>query len=221
MWLDFIFRILPRKGIDYLYQLAVTQTQGGFKHTNKMWLQECSLHEPEVGAPHGWLVQPVSHLIFRTLWSRGNWRMLLRRKEPIPVRIVFWKTKDCPPVYSPLGSLPPASKRRRVEKSIAADLWVSSVQFSCSAVSDFLWPHGQQHARPPCPSGEFTQTHVHHISDAIQPSHPLSSPSPPIFNLSQHQCLFQWVSSSHQVAKILEFQLQHQSFKWVFRTDFL
>ena len=66
---------------------------------------------------------------------------------------------------------------------------------------------------------EFTQTHVHWVGDAIQPSHPLSSPSPPAFNLSQHQGLFQWVSSSHQVAKVLEFQLQHQSFQWIFRTD--
>ena len=61
---------------------------------------------------------------------------------------------------------------------------------------------------------EFTQTHVHWVGDAIQPSHPLSSPSPPVLNLSQHQGLFQWVSSSHQVAKVLEFQLQHQSFQW-------
>ena len=68
---------------------------------------------------------------------------------------------------------------------------------------------------------EFTQTHVHWVSDAIQPSHPLSPPSPPTFNLSQHQGFFKWVSSSHQVAKILEFQLQHQSFQWVFRMDFL
>ena len=68
---------------------------------------------------------------------------------------------------------------------------------------------------------EFTQTHVHWVSDATQPPHPLSSPSPPAFNLSQHQGLFQWVSSSHQVAKVLEFQPQHQSFQWIFRTDFL
>ena len=61
---------------------------------------------------------------------------------------------------------------------------------------------------------EFTQTHVHWVGDVIQPSHPLSSPSPPVFHLSQHQGLFHWVSSSHQVAKVLEFQLQHQSF-WV------
>ena len=54
---------------------------------------------------------------------------------------------------------------------------------------------------------EFTQTHIHWVSDAIQPSHPLSSPSPPAHNLSQHQRLFQWVNSSHEVAKVLEFQL--------------
>ena len=68
---------------------------------------------------------------------------------------------------------------------------------------------------------ELTQTHVQWVSDAIQPSHPLSSPSPPAFNLSQQQGLFTWVSSSHQVAEVLEFQLQHQSFQWLFRTDFL
>ena len=68
---------------------------------------------------------------------------------------------------------------------------------------------------------EFTQTHVHWVGAAIQPSHLLSSPSPPAFNLSQHQDLFQGVSSSHQAAKVLEFQFQHQSFQWIFRTDFL
>ena len=68
---------------------------------------------------------------------------------------------------------------------------------------------------------ELTQTHVHRVCDAIQPSHPLSSPSPPAFKLSQHQSLFQWVSTFNQVAKLLELQLQHQSFQWVFRTDFL
>ena len=68
---------------------------------------------------------------------------------------------------------------------------------------------------------EFTQTRVHWVSDTIQPSHPLSSPSPPALNLSQHQGLFQWVSPSHQVAKVLEFQLQHQSFQWTHSTDFL
>ena len=68
---------------------------------------------------------------------------------------------------------------------------------------------------------EFTQTHVHWLSDAIQQSHPLSFPPPPAFNLSQHQGLFQLVGSSHQVVKVLERQLQHQSFQWIFRVDFL
>ena len=68
---------------------------------------------------------------------------------------------------------------------------------------------------------ELAQTHVHRVSDAIQPSHPLSSPSPPAFSLSQHQSLFHWVSSLHQVAKVLELQLQHPSFQGIFRTDFL
>ena len=68
---------------------------------------------------------------------------------------------------------------------------------------------------------EFTQTHVHRVRDAIQPSHPLSSPSPPAPNHSQHQSLFQWVNSSHEVAKVLEFQLQHHSFQSNPRVDLL
>ena len=66
---------------------------------------------------------------------------------------------------------------------------------------------------------EFTQTHVHRVSDAIQPSHPLLSPFPPTFNLSQYQGLFKWICSSHQVAKILEFQLEHQFFQRAPMTD--
>ena len=62
---------------------------------------------------------------------------------------------------------------------------------------------------------ELAQTHVHWVGDAIQPSHPLLSPSPPAFNLSQHQGLFQWVSPSHQVPKVWEIQLHHQSFQWI------
>ena len=68
---------------------------------------------------------------------------------------------------------------------------------------------------------EFAQTHVHWVSDAIQPPHPLSHPSPLAVSVSQHQGLLQWVGSSHQVAKVLEFQLQYQSFQWIFRVDFL
>ena len=95
----------------------------------------------------------------------------------------------------------------------------SSVQSSRSVVSDSLWPHEPQHIRPPVHHQllEFTQTHVHWVGDTIRPSHPLSTPSPAL-NLSQHQGLFKWVSPSHEVAKVLEFQLQHQ---WTPRTDLL
>ena len=89
----------------------------------------------------------------------------------------------------------------------------SSVQFSHSVVLTLCDPMNHStsgllvyHQLP-----EFTQTHVHRVGDAIQPSHPLLSPSPPAPNPSQHQGLFQWVNSSHEVAKVLEFQLQHQS----------
>ena len=68
---------------------------------------------------------------------------------------------------------------------------------------------------------ELAQTHIYWVSNATQPSHPLSSPISPAINLCKHQGLFKWVSPLHQVAKILEFRLQHQSFQWTFRTDFL
>ena len=82
----------------------------------------------------------------------------------------------------------------------------SSVTQSCPTLCDPM-----NHSTPGLPVHhqlpEFTQTHVHRVSDAIQPSHPLSSPSPPAPNRSQHQSLFQWVNSLHEVAKVLEFQL--------------
>ena len=96
----------------------------------------------------------------------------------------------------------------------------SSITQSCLTVCDPMdrsTPGLPVHHQLP----EFTQTHVHWVSDAIQPSHPLSSPSPPALSLSQHQGLFKRVSSSHQMAKALEFQLQHQSFQWSPRTDLL
>ena len=95
-----------------------------------------------------------------------------------------------------------------------------SVTQSCPTLCDPMYcstPGLPVHHQLP----ESTQTHVHWVSDAIQPSHPLSSPSPPALNLSQHQGLFQWVSSSHQVAKVLEFQLPHQPFQWTPRSDLL
>ena len=105
--------------------------------------------------------------------------------------------------------------------SLNDNISVQFIQFSRSVVCDSLPPHRLQHNRLPCSS--LTQTHVHRVGDAIQPSPPLLSPPHPAFNLSQHQGLFQWVSSLHQVGKVLEFQLQHQFFQWIglisFRMD--
>ena len=87
------------------------------------------------------------------------------------------------------------------------EAWHASVHGVCS-----LWGPGLPvHHQIP----EFTQTHLHWVSDAIQPSHPLSSPSPPAFTLSQYQGLFKWVSFSYQVAKVLELQLSLQYYKWL------
>ena len=101
---------------------------------------------------------------------------------------------------------------------------ISSVQFSPVAQSCPTRCDPMNHSMPGLPVHhqlpEFTQTHVHQVSDAIQPSLPLSSPSPPVLNLSQHK-VFKSVSSSHQVAKVLEFQLQHHSFQRNPRTDLL
>ena len=94
----------------------------------------------------------------------------------------------------------------------------SSASQSCPTLCDPMYcsmPGLPVHRQLPV----FTQTRLHWVSNAIPPSHPLSTPSPPTFNLSLHQGLFQWVSSLHQVAKVLE--CQHQSFQWIFRTDFL
>ena len=99
----------------------------------------------------------------------------------------------------------------------------SSVHFSHSVMSDSLWPHGLQHTRPPCPPP--TARVYSNSCPLSQWCHPTISSSVVPFSshlhLSQHQGLFQWVSSLHQVAKVLEFQLQHQSFQRIFRTDFL
>ena len=109
------------------------------------------------------------------------------------------------------GSKEPTGQWKSLSQS------VSLVAQSCPTLCDPM-----NHNTPGLPVHhqlpEFTQTHVHQVGEAIQPSHPLSSPSSPAPNPSQHQGLFQRVSSSHQVAKVLEFQLQHQSLQW---NDFL
>ena len=141
-------------------------------------------------------------------------------------------------MYSPFTkityvlSFPPTSLKQFLRAILSAACQaavISSVQINsvtqlclnlCDAM-DCSMPGFPVHHQLP----ELTQTHVHWVGDAIQPTHPLLSPTPPVFNLSLHQgnesVLFKWVSSSHQVAEALEFKFQHQSFQWIFRTDFL
>ena len=106
------------------------------------------------------------------------------------------------------------------EASVLMTVSFSSVTQSCLTLCDPV-----NHSTPGLPVHhqfpESTQTYVHWVGDAIQSSHPLSSPSSPALHLSQHQGLFKWVSSLHQVAKVLEFQLQHQSLQWIPRTDLI
>ena len=92
------------------------------------------------------------------------------------------------------------------ENLLSFDSTYTNHQFSRLVMSNSLRPHGLQHARPPCPTPtpRVYSNSCHWVGDAIQPSHSLPSPSPPAFNLSQHQGLFQWVSFSHQVAKVLD-----------------
>ena len=132
------------------------------------------------------------------------------------IQISIHRRKRAWILKSPLGGEPSTDTKYPFYLSVQ----FSSVTESCSTLCDPMnrsMPGLPVHHQLP----ESTQTHVHWAGDAIQSSHPLSSPSPPALNLSQHQGLFKWVSSSHQVAKVLEFQLQHQSFQWTPRTDLL
>ena len=176
-------------------------------HWERSWCWE-SLKAGGEGNNRGWDDWMTSPTRWTWVWvSSGSWQ---------------WTGK--PGVLQPMGS-------QRVGHDWVTDLMhtfgalfcmyqFSSVAQSCLTLCDPMdcsivgFPAHHQLL-------ELSQTHVHRVSYAIQPSHPLSIPWPPAFKLSQHQDLFQWVSSLHQVAKVLEFQLQHQSFQWIFRTDFL
>ena len=128
--------------------------------------------------------------------------------------IIPYQHCSSPPSLSPL-----------VTSSLLLFYYTHSIQFGSVVQLCPTFCDPMSHSTPGLPVHhklpEFTQTHAHRVSDAIQPSHPLLSPSPPAPNPSQHQGLFQWVNTSHEVAKDLEFQLQHQSFQWSPRTYLL
>jgi len=171
--------------------------------------------------------------LFVTPWTVGcqaPLSMRFARQEywsglsfPPPGNLPQHRDRTCISYISPkphLGSLPPLILLVLINGTTTHPIQFSSVPQSyltlCEpmdgSVPDFPVHHQLL---------ELAQTHVHWVGDAIQPSHSLSSPFPPTFNLSQHLSLFQWVSSLYQVAKVLEFQLQYQFFQWIFRNDFL
>ena len=165
---------------------------------------------------------PLSHLgILQLGWLGLKWEILSNISNSLFFSILYTILNQNSPVISSsfaIGHLLVHVSGKQPVRAFINSFQFSSVTQSCLTLYDPMdcstrgLPVHHQLLM-------LAQTHVHQVSDAIHPSHPLSSPSPPAFNLSQHQLLFQWVSSSHQVAKVLE--LQHQSFQWIFRTDFL
>ena len=157
------------------------------------WLQSTRLQR----CGHDWATEQMVWWLFKQL-----------------SRITIWSSN------SASWGIPRRNKGKDSKKYLYTHISVSSVAQSYLTLWDPMdcsTPGLPVHHKLPEP----TQAHVQWVGDAIQLSHPLSAPSLPAFNLSQHQELFQWVGSSHQVAKGLEFPLQHQSFQWIFRTDFL
>ena len=149
------------------------------------------------------------------------WKLLVIVESSVDMKYIIPRNQNLPKLQAPGGDVILA-KRSFATK----DVTVCFVCFVCwvtKLCSTLCYP--MDCGMPAFPVlhylPKFLQTHVHWVDDAIQSSHPLSPPSPPALNLSQHQGLFQWVSSSHQVTKVLELQLQHQSFQWIVRVDFL
>ena len=164
------------------------------------------------------VVQSLSHVqLFATPWTAArqaslsfsiSWSVLklMSIKSVMPSsHLILW----CPLLLLPWSLLKSVTFPM---SQLYASVQFTSVAQSCPTLCDPMdcsTPGFPVHHQLP----ELAQTHVHQVDDVTQPSHPLFSSSPPAFNLSQHQGLFKWVSSLHQVAKLLEFQLQHQSFQ--------
>ena len=192
------------------------------KNTNNKYWQECGAMGTLV---HFWweceLVQPGCKTVWRFLKKLKIEHMIQQFNPgvyPKHPKTVIWKY-TCMPMFIP--ALLTIAKIWKQPKSPSTTEWIKmwhthphtqcNTQFSLVAQSCLTLCDPMNRSTPGLPVhhqlSEFTQTHVHRVSDAIQPSHPLSSPSPPAPNPSQHQSLVQWVNSSHEVAKVLDFQL--------------
>ena len=164
----------------------------------------------------------TTYAILITSWNKGSVSISPRRSTEIKgdgKLIRVFQTSDLSLLFTHSFS---RSSIYWTTNSRQVVLGTMDVQFSSVTQSCLTLCNPMNRSTPGLPVHhqlpESTQTHVHRVGDGIQPSHPLSSPFPLALNLSQHQGLFQWDNSSHQVAKVLEFQLQHQSFQWTPRT---
>ena len=181
----------------------------------------------------------VSHLIFRILYwkCKTEWSSGYRMVVSVIRFLLLWLWADWVlwlDTEQNQESKRPFESKFKIQCTFSTECitfgtivkskkFISSVQFTSVAQLGPTLYNPMNRSTPGLPDHdqllEFTQIHIHQVSDAIQPSHPLSSPSPPAPDPSKHQSLSQWVSSSHEAAKVLEFQLQHQSFQWTPRTD--
>ena len=156
--------------------------------------------------------------------DREAWRTAVRGVAKSQTRLNNLKTIKLLGIHYILSSLRELEDESSITRS-SINLFLSNFQFSSVAQSCPTLRDPMNHSTPGLPVHhqlpQFTQTHVYRVSDAIQPSHPLSSPTPPAPNPSQHQSLFQWVNSSYEMAKVLEFQLQHHSLQRNPRADLL
>ena len=175
----------------------------------------------EGGVSLGGVISEVSDLLLLQHWkTRRPQTVWLVRK----LRIILWVKGSVAPnvcLDGRLGVLETQGTDCLPSASHDAQHMVSccSVTKSCPTLCDPMDCNTPGFPVLLCLSG-FAQTHVHWVSDVIQPSHLLPTSSP-VLSLSQHQGLFKWIGPLHQVAKVLELQLHHQSFQWIFRTDFL
>ena len=193
------------------------------QRSQKLWYQSACCARWNLARPVLFKFLSVSHCLCRA------WQTCVDQTFALPIFLwmIFLLSEVLNPIISSLAQ-DAVSVSIASQSSTFSCLYVSPARVSlfCSVAQsfstlcdpvDYSTPGLPVHHQLPKP----TQTYVHQINDAIQTSQPLSSPAPPAFSLSSQQGLFQWVSSLHQVARVLEFQLQHQYFQWIFRIDFL
>ena len=190
-----------------------------------------------LSCPHLWYLWETSqdNLSLLMLWARASFKLrsftilhpqLNKHSWKVTAYSKLWSSlwrcslDDAPSASISHGKISLIPRMPGCKVQMRPGSWPRVVAVQSLSHVQLFATHGLHHTRlhylP-----EFAQTHVHWVTDAIQASPPLSSPSPPAFNLSQHQGLFQWVSSSHQVAKVLELQPQNLSLEWIVRIDFL